>query len=142
MGERHGGRARRGLGRADQAEVVARSQPVEQRREQARLVVALEPGDACGALHWIGGLVEMPVVQRVDVIRDPGAGGDLGVVGAGGGQALGGDAGVEPVALVRQPLGQRAAYDHDALVGAVGLVAGEEVDVRPQRAHVRQAMGA
>ena len=83
-------------------------------------------------------VVKVAGMEFVVVIRDPRTGRDLRVIRARGGEALGESAFVEPVALCWQRLGQIAADRHHALMRAVGLVGGEQIDIRPKRTDIRK----
>ena len=70
----------------------------------------------------------------------PAAGGDLGVVGTGGDEALARLGLVEEMALVGQLGGERGPDRHDALMRAVGLVGREQIDVAAERQQIGQAV--
>ena len=80
--ERDGGGADRGIGGADDADVVAAAEVVDQRGEE-RLLLRAHRG--VGAAVGIAGAAG-DFGDGLEVVDDAGAGGDLGVVGTGGGQ--------------------------------------------------------
>ena len=76
-------------------------------------------------------------IDSIDIVRHAGAGRDLGMVGTGRCKPLVADIGVEEMRLVDQPVGKRAPDHHDPLMRAIGLVAGEQVDIRAECADIR-----
>jgi hypothetical protein len=79
--------------------------------------------------------------QGLHVVRHAGRGGDLGMVGPGGGEALVEHPLVEEMPLVGKLAAEALAHDHEALMRPEGLVGAEQIDVAAQRAHVGEAMG-
>ena len=62
------------------------------------------------------------------------------MVGTGRREAFGARVSVEEMPLIGQPVGKRAAHDHHALMRAIGLVAGKQIDISAKRSDIRQTM--
>ena len=139
--QRDGGHAS-GLGAeflaAENTGVVAAAEIVQQWRKHPVLMPALQCGNGPRPVRRSGLSAMMMRIDSIDIVRHAGAGRDLGMVGTGRCKPLVADIGIEKMRLVDQPVGKRAPDHHDPLMRAIGLVAGEQVDIRSERADIGQ----
>ncbi len=139
--QRDGGRPFRGRRRPQQAHARIGAQEPEQPLEGTGFGLAQQAPHVGGTLRDSGrGAGEMMGVQVVEILAHAGARGHLRMVRTGRHETLARLPGVEVMPFVAKAREQGGVEHHHALVRTVDFVEREQVDVGPQRRHIRQAV--